>query len=339
MHAALTSSRRVRILPATLLALVAILLLGCVERLDGAGVPGVPDGFGERVPDMPLSGYIYVRPPGDDAVVSINTNLRRRDGSTIPWTAEARSVSLWMGLEDPQQDAMTTTVRFSFDDERDALSAYEALSQVDAGGAAWARRDGRHAEIVIGEQTQVDAMRGVLNENRFVPDQGLARTGMWRNALKLPQAPPKPVVAAGFTQAPPERMSEILQWLAGQGIIDLTQFSGMFETMQLDNAVFAVYGDSIPPLSDDTTPRELADHGLTGLAIVRTGIPAPLVSWGFNVEALRAGLDRVESPNGRYFRYESEDAVVLAQVRRGDIQVAASASPEEAIHILELIPN
>ena len=182
-------------------------------------------------------------------------------------------------------------------------------------------------------------MRIALNANLYVPDERLAETGLWRSALNLPQAPPKPVVAAGFTQLPPQRMNEVLDWLAGQGIIDLTEFGEMLETLQLDNAVFAVYGDSLPELSVNTALEELAAHRLTGLAIARTGIPAPLVSLGFNVGALRAGLDRVESPTGRYYRYEADGAIVLAQVRQGDIQVAASASPEDAAQILELIPN
>ena len=163
---------------------------------------------------------------------------------------------------------------------------------------------------------------------------------MWRNALNLPQAPPKPVLAAGFTQVPPERMNEILDWLAGQGIVDLTQFGEMLERLQLDNAVFAVYGDSLPEIEREHRAGGTGDprHHRDSLS-PRTGIPAPLVSWGFNVGALRAGLDRVESPTGRYYRYEADGAIVLAQVRQGDIQVAASSNPEDAAQILELIPN
>ncbi len=325
--------------PATILALSAIALTGCVERLSTDGEPGVPEGFGERVPDVPLGGYIFVKPPGDDSTINISTNLRQRDGSTIPWRAEARSISLWLSPADTDESAITTTIRFSFGSEFDAISAHSVLSRVDAGVSTWSNRSGHDAEIVIGDQRQVWAMRNTLNGNRFIPDEQLAGTGAWRNALDLPQAPPKPVLAAGFTQVPPERMNEILEWLAGQGIVDLTQFGEMLETLQLDNAVFAVYGDSLPELSVNTAPGELAAHGLTGLAIARTGIPAPLVSWGFNVGALRAGLDRVESRTGRYYRYEADGAIVLAQVRQGDIQVAASSNPEDAAQILELIPN
>ncbi len=327
------------LLPATILALSAIVLTGCVERLSVDGVPGVPEGFGERVPDVPLGGYIFVKPPGDDSTISISADLKQRDGSTVPWRAEARSISLWLSPADADQQAITTTIRFSFGSEFDAISAHNVLSRVDAGVTTWAARNGRDTEVVLGDRTQVWAMRDVLNRDLFVSDEQLARTGIWRNALNLPQAPPKPVLAAGFTQVPPERMNEILDWLAGQGIIDLTQFGEMLETLQLANAVFAVYGDSLPELSVNTAPEELAAHGITGLAIARTGIPAPLVSWGFNVGALRGGLDRVESPTGRYYRYEGDGAVVLAQVRQGDIQVAASSSPEDAAQILELIPN
>lgn len=327
------------LLPATILALSAVALTGCVERLSVDGVPGVPEGFGERVPDVPLGGYIFVKPPGDDSTISISADLKQRDGSTVPWRAEARSISLWLSPADADQQAITTTIRFSFGSEFDAISAHNVLSRVDAGVTTWAARNGRDAEVVLGDRAQVWAMRDVLNRDLFVSDEQLARTRIWRNALNLPQAPPKPVLAAGFTQVPPERMNEILDWLAGQGIIDLTQFGEMLETLQLANAVFAVYGDSLPELSVNTAPEELAAHGITGLAIAQTGIPAPLVSWGFNVGALRGGLDRVESPTGRYYRYEAEDAIVLAQVRQGDIQVAASSNPEDAAQILELIPN
>ena len=327
------------LLPATLLTLTAIALTGCVERLSTDGVPGVPEGFGERVPDVPLGGYLFVKPPNDASTITISTNLRQRDGSTIPWRAEARSISLWLSPADTDDRVLTTTIRFSFGSEFDAISAHRALSRIDAGVPTWANRSGHDAEVVIGDQGQVRSMRNTLNRNAFVSDEQLTETGAWRNALKLPQAPPKPVLAAGFTQVPPERMNEILDWLAGQGIIDLTQFGEMLETLQLDNAVFAVYGDSLPELSVDTAPGEIAAHGLTGLAIAQTGIPAPLVSWGFNVGALRAGLDRVESRTGRYYRYEGDGAVVLAQVRQGDIQVAASSNPEDAAQILELIPN
>ena len=327
------------LLPATFLTLTAVALTGCVERLSNDGVPGVPEGFGERVPDVPLGGYLFVKPPGDDSTINISANLRQRNGSTIPWQAEAHSISLWLSPADTDERAITTTIRFSFGSEFDAISAHSVLSRVDAGVSSWANRSGRDAELIIGDQRQVWSMRNTLNGNVFVPDEQLAETGAWRNALKLPQAPPKPVLAAGFTQLPPERMNEILDWLAGQGIVDLTQFGEMLERLQLDNAVFAVYGDSLPELSVSTGPEELTAHGLTGLAIARTGIPAPLVSWGFNVGALRAGLDRVESRTGRYYRYEGDGAVVLAQVRQGDIQVAASSNPEDAAQILELIPN
>lgn len=328
-----------RFLPATLLTLSAIALTGCVERLSVDGDPGVPEGFGEQVPDVPIGGYIFVKPPGDDSTINISANLRQRDGSTIPWRAEARSISLWLSPADTDQGAITTTIRFSFGNEIDAISAHNVLSRVDAGVSTWANRNGRDAEVVLGDQAQVWSMRNALNGNVFIPNEQLVQTGMWRNALNLPQAPPKPVLAAGFTQVPPERMNEILDWLAGQGIIDLTQFGEMLETLQLDNAVFAVYGDSLPELSVNTGTEELATHGITALAIAQTGVPAPLVSWGFNVGALRAGLDRVESRTGRYYRYEGEGAIVLAQVRQGDIQVAASSNPEDAAQILELIPN
>ena len=288
---------------------------------------------------MPLGGYIFVKPPGDDSTISISADLKQRDGSTVPWRAEARSISLWLSPADADQQAITTTIRFSFGSEFDAISAHNVLSRVDAGVTTWAARNGRDTEVVLGDRAQVWAMRDVLNRDLFVSDEQLARTGIWRNALNLPQAPPKPVLAAGFTHVPPERMNEILDWLAGQGIIDLTQFGEMLETLQLANAVFAVYGDSLPELSVNTAPEELAAHGITGLAIAQTGIPAPLVSWGFNVGALRGGLDRIESPTGRYYRYEAEDAIVLAQVRQGDIQVAASSNLEDAAQILELIPN
>ena len=327
------------LLPATILALSAIALTGCVERLSVDGEPGVPEGFGERVPNVPLGGYIFVKPPGDDSTINISADLRQRDGSTIPWRAEARSISLWLSPADTDQQAITTTIRFSFGSELDAISAHNVLSRVDAGVTTWATRNGRDAEVVLGDWAQVGTMRNALNGNLFISDEQLSRTGMWRNAFNLPQAPPKSVLAAGFTQVPPERMNEILDWLAGQGIIDLTQFGEMLQTLQLDSAVFAVYGDSLPTLSVNTEPEELAAHGLTGLAIARTGVPAPLVSWGFNVGALRAGLDRVESRTGRYYRYEGDGAVVLAQVRQGDIQVAASSNPEDAAQILELIPN
>lgn len=327
------------LMPAALLTLSAVALTGCVERLSVDGEPGVPEGFGERVPDVPLGGYIFVKPPGDDSIINISANLRQRDGSTIPWQAEARSISLWLSPASADQQEITTTIRFSFGSESDAISAHNVLSRVDAGVPTWTTRNGRDAEVVLGDRAQVWSMRDVLNGSHFVPDEQLSRTRIWRNALNLPQAPPKPVLAAGFTQVPPERMSEIFEWLAGQGIIDLTQFGEMLETLQLDNAVFAVYGDSLPELSVNIAPEELASHGITGLAIARTGVPAPLVSWGFNVGALRAGLDRVESRTGRYYRYEGDGAVVLAQVRQGDIQVAASSSPEDAAQILELIPN
>ena len=339
MPAPRTLSGFVRLLPAALLALSAVALAGCVERLSVDGVPGVPVGFGERVPEIPLSGYIFVRAPGDDATITIDTDLTLRDGSILPWRAEARSVSIWLSPVVADTGALTTTIRFSFDRESDAIAADTVLSRAGAGVGTWTSRNGRDAEIVMGDRAQVEAMRDILSGNLFAPREQLAQTGMWRNALSLPQAPPRPVIAAGFVAVEPERVTEILGWLKTQGIIDLTQFGDMLERLQVDNAVFAVYGDSVPTLSENVSLEELADHGLTGLVIARTGVPAPLVSLGFNVGAMRAGLDRVESRTGRYYRYEDESVVVLTQVRRGDIQVAASASPQDAVRILGLIPN
>ena len=324
---------------ALLLTLMAIVLTGCTERLSIDGVPGVPPGFGERMPDVPLSGYIFVTPPGDGETIKLNAILRGEDGSNVPWQAEARSISLWLSPVSDDEDLVTTTIRFTFGNEFDAITATDVFANVDAGATTWVHSNEYDTELVIGSLSGVETMREILDENRYVGVERLPRTGMWRNALSLPQAPPRPVIAAGFVQLPPERISDVFEWLAGQGIIDLTLFGEMLETLEIDNAVFALYGDEMPPLSTDSTLSELTTGGLTGLAIARTGIPAPLVSWGFNVGALRAGMDRVDTTYGRYYRYEGEGAVVLAQVRRGDIQLAAAADPVDAAQILELIPN
>ena len=322
-----------------LLTLTAIVLTGCVERLSIDGVPGVPPGFGERVPDVPISGYIFLTPPGDNATININAILRGEDGSNVPWNAEARSISLWLSPVSDGEEIFTTTIRFTFGNEFDAITAADVFANVDTGAYTSVHSAGHNTELVIGSQDRVTAMREALIGNLYLPPEQFPQTGMWRSALSLPQAPPRPVLAAGFVQMPPERLSDVFEWLEGQGIIDLTQFGEMLERLEVNNAVFAVYGDEMPALSTDSTLSDLAATGLTGLAITRTGIPAPLVTWGFNVGALRAGMDRIDRSSGRYYRYEGEGAVVLAQVRRGDIQLAAAADPVDAAQILELIPN
>ena len=55
--------------------------------------------------------------------------------------------------------------------------------------------------------------------------------------------------------------------------------------------------------------------------------------------ALRVGMGRIDSTSGRLYHYETDGAVLLAQVRRGDIQVAASDDLHDARDILDLIPN
>ena len=329
----------IRLLPAALLALCSIALAGCVERLSVDGVPGVPVGFGERVPDVPLSGYLFVRPIGEETALEIDARLTRGNGSTFQWRANPSSVALWLSPVDVTAGEVTTTLRFSFETESEAIAADVLLSRVSADVETWAHRAGRDVEFVMGEQAQVEAMRDILDGNLFAPTDRLSQTGMWRSALSLPQAPPKPVIAAGFTRIAPEHIAEILLWLRDQGIIDLTEYGDMLETLQVDNAVFAVYGNSVPTLSETTSIDDLTGHGLTGLAIARTGVPGPLVSWGFNVAALRANLERVDSRTGRHYRYRDDDMVVLAQVRSGDIQVAASETELDAARILALIPN
>ncbi len=326
-------------MPAVLVALSATVLMGCIERPSVDGVPSVPDGFGERVPDVPLSGYIYMTPPGDDATIKIDTILMAEDGTGVPWKTSIDSIALWLSPIGDDEDGLVVTIRFTFGNQDDAVVAAHVLASADVGVPMWVQHNDRDTEITIGSPGRVQAMREELEESTYVSSEQLSQTDMWRNALSLPQAPPRPVIAAGFTQLSPERIREVVDWLFEQGIVDLTQFGAMLVTFEADNVVFAVYGDAVPPVNTGSTLGDFAASGLTGLAIVQTQLPAPLVSWGFNVGALRAGMDRVELSTGRHYRYESDGAIALAQVRKGNIQLAVATNPLDAAQILELIPD
>ena len=330
---------RGRFSAAFLLVAFALLSTACVERFSPDGVPAVPPGFGDQMPDVPLSGYIYITPPSSEETIGIDALLLGTDGSDLAWQSDLRSISLWISPVDRASQTIAVTARFEFQNEGSALAAQSVIEQADAVAETWVHRDGLELDWVFGRGVHADGMRKVVAADLFVSKGEVTNSVMWKSARALPQAPHRPVLAAGFVALPPAHMKELFGWLADQAAIDLRLLGDALVRVNADNAVFAFYGDALPVLSNDLTLKEITDNGVAGLVIARTEMPSPLVSWGFNVGALRAGMQRLEIDSGRAYGRELDGAVVMAQVRRGDIQIAVASSQTEAESVLNLIPS
>ena len=292
------------------------------------------------MPDVPLSGYIYITPPSSEETIGIDALLLGTDGSELAWQSDLKSISLWISPVDRASQTIAVTARFEFENEGSALAAQSVIEQADGVGETWVHRDGLELDWVFGQGDHADGMRNVVAEGLFVSDKEVTNSVMWQSVRALPQAPHRPVVAAGFVALPPAHMKEIIfGWLADRAAIDLRLLGDALVRLNADNAVFAFYGDELPVLSNDLTLKEISDNGVAGLIIARTEMPSPLVSWGFNVGALRAGMQRLEIDSGRAYRHELDGAVVMAQVRRGDIHIAVASNQRDAELVLDLIPS
>ena len=328
-----------RVSAAILLMAFALVSAACVQRISPDGVPAVPPGYGDRVPDAPLSGYIHISPSGSEESVGIDSVLVGQDGSEIPWQSDLKSISLWISPVDRATNRISLTAQFQFENEKSAATAQSVIQEARAGTETWVHRNGQELSWVFGNGANAVRMRGVVAEQQYISVERISNSVVRRSVLALPQAPRKPVVATGFVALPPHHIREVFVWLNEQAGIDLRRFGDVLMRIDADNAVFALYGDSLPVLSNDLSLKDIVDYGVTGLIIARTDMPTPLVSWGFNVGALWSDMERLEVDSGRAYRYQLDGAVVMAQVRRGDIQIAISSSQYEATTTLDLIPR
>ena len=317
----------------------AFLSTACVERLSLDGDPAVSQGYGERIPDAPLSGYIHISPSGPEETIGIDSVLAGHDGSEILWQSDLKSISLWISPVDPATNGVSLTAQFQFENEGSAAAAQGVIQEARASTETWVHRHGKELTWVFGDGANAARMRNVVGNQLYLSAERIPNRTLWRSALALPQAPRKPVVAAGFVALPAQNIGEVFGWLDEQAGIDLRRLGDVLMRVDADKAVFALYGDSLPVLSNDLELQDFADHGVTGLVIARTDMPSPLVSWSFNVGALRSGMERLEIGSGRAYRNQLDGAVVMAQVRRGDIQIAVASNQSEATSTLDLIPR
>ncbi len=328
-----------RVSAAFLLMAFALVFTACVERLSLDGVPAVPPGYGDRIPDFPISGYIHISPSGPEETVGIDSVLVGQDGSEILWQSDLKSISLWISPVDRATNGISLTAQFQFENEESAVAAQSVIQEARAGTETWVHRNGQELSWVFGDGANAARMREVVRDQLYVSAERISNPVLWRSALALPHAPREPVVAAGFVALPAQNIREVFDWLDEQAGIDLRRLGDVLMRVNADNAVFALYGDSLPVLSNDLELKDFADYGVTALVIAQTDMPSPLVSWSFNVGALRSGMDRLEVDSGRAYRNQLDGAVVMAQVRRGDIQIAVASSQSEATSTLDLIPR
>ena len=317
----------------------ALVSVACVERLSLDGVPAVPQGYGDRIPDVPLSGYIHISPSGPEETVGIDSLLTGWDGSELQWQSDPKSISLWISPVDKATNGVSLTAQFQFENEESAAAAQRVIQEARAGTETWVHRHGRELTWVLGDGANAARMREAVGNQLYTPAGKASNPALWRSALALPHAPRKPVVAAGFVALPAQHIREVFDWLDEQAGIDLRRLGDVLMRVNADNAVFALYGDSLPVLSNDLELNDFADYGVTALVIARSDMPSPLVSWSFNVGALRSGMERLEVDSGRAYRNQLDGAVVMAQVRRGDIQITVASSQSEATSTLDLIPR
>jgi hypothetical protein len=312
------------------MALLA-LQAACVQPGAREGEPTLPEGFGALVPDAPLAGYLYFKQSGGEPFY-LDTYFLGSDGASFPLRGQLKDLSVWMGpIERGGYSAVAA--RMSFADELQAAFAEIALQEAVEEDELWLRREAATLDVVVGRGVNAANLRQAVESQRFTT-LSAARTGVWNTALALPRTAAHQPVAAGFLQVPQQVLPPAFGYLTRYTGLDVQPIAGLFSQAAVGHVAFALYGDSIPPLSFDMTSAGFSEHRLTALVVTDTGVPAPLLAWSFNLGSQRMGMTPIATLGGRAYMYQNEDLVTLARTGEGTIYAALAFSEAEARDLL-----
>ena len=317
-----------------MLVFVALVLpIGCVQSSPRVGTPALPLGYGHELLDTPLGGYVFAHT--GSGLLTTDTSFVAPDGTRFPVGSGLVAVSLWLSpLRADGFDAIAA--RLWFVDEASAQAAYASITNDPHATLQWARQDGHAVDLVQGVGAEAVDLRVALANRRFV----ILETQTTRVRLTtraFPSAPPDRPLAAGYVEFPPQLLSSALDALASQGWPDLRPVQDLLKQAGVRHVAFALYGDGMPAFLLSGDVDDLARDGGTALFGTETTLPAPLLSWAFNLEARRLGLSSVKLREGRGYRYQDDRSVTIASTRGGSIFAALGSSTAEAQDLLDRV--
>ena len=82
--------------------------------------------------------------------------------------------------------------------------------------------------------------------------------------------------------------------------------------------------------------KDFATRRIAAFAVTDTTVPAPLLSWSFNLGAQRLGLRPIDTSDGRAYLHRDEGLITLARTRETSILAAFAFSEIEAKNLLLL---
>ncbi|MDA1095952.1 MAG: hypothetical protein O3B84_01665 [Chloroflexi bacterium] len=315
-----------------MLVFVALVLpIGCVQSSSQVGSPALPVGYGHEILDTPLGGYVFAQT--GTSLLTTDTRFIAPDGTRFLVGSGLVAVSLWLSPLGADGFA-AVAARFWFVDEGSAVAAHAIITNASHDSLLWTRQDGHTVDLVQGAGAEaVDLQVALANRQFVILESQTTRARFTTRAF--PSAPPDRPLAAGYVEFPPQLLSSALDALAAQGWPDLRPVKDLLKQAGVRHVAFALYGEGMPAFLLSGDVESLSRDGVTALFGTETTLPAPLLSWTFNLGAQRLGLSLVKLREGRGYRYQDDGLVTIASTRGGSIFAALASSTTEARVLLD----
>lgn len=313
---------------------LVLLFAACIQPGPRDSTPALPDGFGAVLPDAPLAGYVYLNQPSEEAPLILDTELLTESGVSIPLTGNLHALALWLSPVDGQPNP-TVVLRLTFFNEEEAFAAEQRLTNAASSDDVWLQREETDISIILGQGFYAAAYRDALSAKRFT-DLETAKKNIWNTTLSLPEHPDRPPIAAGYLAFPPNYLPVALDLLATRSGLDLRPFGSLLSQSGVGSVAFAAYGDSFPVVSVNMSVEDFAAHRIAAFAVTDTTVPAPLLSWSFNLGAQRLGLRPINTSDGRAYLHRDDDLITIARTHETSILATFAFSEIEAKNLLLL---
>ena len=262
------------------LAVAVLFVLSQCSGSAGESDRALPPGFEESgAPNVETNVYIY----------SFFDGSRALPLSAIGPAASGEEdvVSIEALVLDPDADY---TARFRMADE----DAAARLAAASAGEDRWTS-DGAYAYFSRGESAWSGTVREAWEEDDRLPFAEWD-VAVWDALQLLPERPPAPPFAAGFTR----NSVVVAERLLSVAKVEAPGLGAGLALLRIDPVAFAAYG-KLSPLPADLSDT-LLQPGISALAVGRSSYPGALVAPVFDGFAGASGMKKIEL-EGESLRY------------------------------------
>ncbi len=264
------------------LAVAALFVLSQCSGSAGESDRALPPGFEELgAPNVETNVYIYSSFDGSRALPLSAVGAAA--------SGEEDVISIEALVLDPDADY---TARFRMADGDGA--ARLATASVSGGEGRWTS-DGAYAYFSREESAWSGTVREAWEEDDRLP---LAEwdVAVWDALQLLPERPPAPPFAAGFTR----NSGGVAERLLSVAKVEAPGLGAGLALLRIDPVAFAAYG-KLSPLPADLGDT-LLQPGVSALAVGRSSYPGALVAPVFDGFAGASGMEKIEL-EGESLRY------------------------------------